>query len=63
MNKWILEIIKNFLISVLYVVIVMVFLMFINASFDDSLDDYGYYQIDRDYITKLEEDKLNDYIK
>lgn len=60
MDKWRLEIIKNSLISVLYVVIVMVFLMFINAPFDDSLDEYGYYQSDRDYITQLEENKLND---
>ena len=54
------KIIRNTLISVLYVVIIITFLMFINATFDDSLDEYGYYQSDRDYITKLEEKKLND---
>lgn len=54
------SIVKNSLISVLYVVIVISFLIFINASFDDSLDEYGYYQSDRDYIIKLEENKLND---
>lgn len=52
--------IKNILIGLLYVIIVMTFLMFINASFDDSFDEYGYYQSDRDYIVKLEENKLND---
>ena len=54
------SIIKNTLISVLYVVIVITFLIFINATFDDSFDEYGYYQNDRDYISKLEENKLND---
>lgn len=52
--------VKNILIGLLYVVIVMMFLMFINASFDDSFDEYGMYQSDRDYIIKLEENKLND---
>lgn len=60
MDKWRLEIIRNSLISVFYVVIVMAFLICIDASFDDSLDEYGYYQSDRDYIVKLEENKLND---
>lgn len=60
MDKWRLEIIKNSLIIVFYVVIVMAFLIIIDASFDDSLDEYGYYQSDRDYIVKLEENKLND---
>ena len=52
--------IKNTLIGLLYVIIIMMFLMFINASFDDSFDEYGYYQSDRDYITKLEEMKNNE---
>ena len=52
--------IKNALIGLLYVIIVITFLIFINATFDDSLDEYGYYQSDRDYLTKLEENKLND---
>lgn len=54
------SIIKNTLISILYVVIVITFLLFINASFDDSFDEYGYYKSDRDYLIKLEENKLND---
>lgn len=54
------SLIKNTLISIFYVVIVIALLMFINASFDDSFDEYGYYQSDRDYIAKLEENKLND---
>ena len=54
------NIIKNILIVLFYVVTVMAFLIFINASFDNSIDEYGYYQSDRDYITKLEEKKLND---
>lgn len=54
------SIVKNSLISVLYVVIVMTFLMFINASFDDSFDEYGMYKSDRDYIVKLKEMKNNE---
>ncbi len=52
--------IKNILIGLLYVIIVISFLMFINASFDDSFDEYGMYQSDRDYIAKLEEMKNNE---
>lgn len=52
--------IKNALIGLLYVIIVITFLLFINASFDSSFDEYGYYQSDRDYLMKLEENKLND---
>lgn len=52
--------IKNALIGLLYVIIIMMFLLFINASFDNSIDEYGYYKSDRDYLIKLEENKLND---
>lgn len=52
--------IKNALIGLLYVIIIMMFLLFINGSFDNSIDEYGYYKSDRDYLTKLEENKLND---
>ena len=54
------NIIKNILIVLFYVITVMAFLIFINASFDNSIDEYGYYKSDRDYLTKLEEKKLND---
>ena len=59
-NNKLKSIIKNSLISVLYVVIVISFLIFINATFDESLDEYGYYQSDRDYIIQLDGNKLND---
>lgn len=52
--------IKNILIGLLYVIIVITFLMFINASFDDSFDEYGMYESDRVYLSKLEGEKLND---
>ena len=52
--------IKGALIGLLYAIIVITFLLFINASFDNSIDEYGYYQSDRDYLTKLEENRLND---
>lgn len=53
------NIIKNILIVLFYVATVMTFLIFINASIDNSIDEYGYYKSDRDYLTKLEENKLN----
>lgn len=51
---------KNTLIGLLYVIIIIIFLLFIYISIDNSIDEYGCYQSDRDYLTKLEENKLND---